>query len=126
MTDATGRRVDLVPFIRRNRRTLVLKPNTLFGGEGVVIGQTVSQCEWETHLATALHGRERYVVQQLAIIRQETSPRLERGSVQWSHRHVVSGFFFNSSGMGLIGRFSGSPVVNVSRGGGLLPAFLVD
>ncbi len=126
VTDATGRSVDLVPFIRRNRRQLVLKPNTLCGGEGVVIGQTVSQREWEAHLATALRGRERCVVQQLATIQQETFPRLERGGVVWSSRCVVSGFFFTSSGIGLIGRFSGAPVVNVSRGGGLLPAFLVD
>ena len=36
-----------------------------------------------------------------------------------------AGFFFSSSGIGLIGRFSGLPVVNVSRGGGLVPALWV-
>jgi hypothetical protein len=39
---------------------------------------------------------------------------------------VVSGFFFTSSDIGLVGRFSDDPVVNVSRGGGLVAAFLVE
>ena len=47
------------------------------------------------------------------------------GHARSMERRVVSGFFFNSSGIGLIGRFSGHPVVNVSRGGGLLPALWV-
>jgi hypothetical protein len=122
VTDPAGRLVDLPPFIRRNRRRLVLKPNTLFGGEGVVIGHTVSQAEWERELAAAIRGRQAYVVQQLAAIPTDTFPHLTpQGSAAWQEKHVVSGFFFSSAGIGLVGRFSGLPVVNVSRGGGLIP-----
>ena len=125
VTDSGGRLVDLPQFIRRNQRRLVLKPNTLFGGEGVVLGPTVSRAAWERHLQRALRGPEGYVTQQLARIPTERFPMLVDGSTRSMERRVVSGFFFNSSGIGLIGRFSGHPVVNVSRGGGLLPALWV-
>ena len=123
--DANGRAVDLPQFIRRSKDRLVLKPNTMFGGEGVVLGRTVSQRIWEATLHKALRGRERYVVQQLAHIPTDTFPMLVDGGVRQTERCVVSGFFFNSFGVGLVGRFSGLPVVNVSRGGGLIPALWV-
>ena len=121
----SGQLIDLPEFIRRNREQLVLKPNAMFGGAGVVIGLTVNQGLWENTLQRALRGRKRYVVQQLAKISTDAFPMLINGSVRQTERCVVSGFFFNSSGIGLIGRFSGLPVVNVSRGGGLVTALWV-
>ncbi len=125
VTDPSGRLVDLPAYIRRHRRQLVLKPSQLFGGEGVLIGPAVSQREWEAQLGKALRGRTPYVVQALAHIPTDTFPMLSRAGVRPVTRSVVSGFFFNSSAVGLIGRFSGHPVVNVSRGGGLVPALWV-
>jgi hypothetical protein len=125
VADPAGRMVDLPGFIRRHRSRLVLKPNTMFGGEGVVLGPMVSQREWERHLHKALRGRERYVVQRLARIPTDVFPMVRDGGVRFTERCVVSGFFFNSSGVGLVGRFSGLPVVNVSRGGGLISALWV-
>ena len=121
-----GRRVDLLRYIRRRRRELVLKPNSLYGGQGVVIGQQVTQAVWERQLSRALHGDTRYVVQRLARIGTERFPMVEDGHVREVERSVVSGFFFNSSRAGLVGRFSADPVVNVSRGGGLLCALMVQ
>jgi hypothetical protein len=125
VSDPMGRVVDLPQCIRRNKARLVLKPNTMFGGEGVILGPTVSQRMWERQLHQALNGRERYVVQRLARIPKDTFPMLVNGNVRQAERCVVSGFFFNSSGIGLVGRFSRLPVVNVSRGGGLIPALWV-
>lgn len=132
VSDTSGRTVDLPDFIRRNRRRLVLKPNALFGGEGVLIGPTVSQRAWEAQLHRALQaclpgrqGRTRYVVQELARVASDEFPMAADGGLHRVTRHVVSGFFFNSSTVGLIGRFSGQPVVNVSRGGGLVTALWV-
>jgi hypothetical protein len=122
VTDPEGTPVALPDFIRRHQSRLVLKPNTLFGGEGVTIGRVVSRRVWEATLAKALRGRERYVVQRVARIPTDTFPLLDDGRVRWQERCVVSGFFFSSTGVGLVGRFSGLPVVNVSRGGGLVTA----
>ena len=125
VSDPEGRMVDLPQFIRRHRPRLVLKPNTLFGGVGVILGRTVSQREWERQLNKALRGRERYVVQSLADIAADTFPLFVDGRIQTASYCTVSGFFFNSSGVGLVGRFSSRPVVNVSQGGGLIPALWV-
>jgi hypothetical protein len=125
VSDPQGRAVDLIPYIRRRRERLVLKPNTLFGGEGVVIGSTVSQRAWERELSRALRGRQRYVVQAKARIARDTLPLLTNGRPRFEERATVSGFFFTSAGIGLIGRFSPQPVVNVSQGGGLVAALWV-
>jgi hypothetical protein len=136
VSDPSGRWVDLPRYIRHHKNRLVLKPNTLFGGEGVTIGQAVSQRAWERELTRALRaclplsadgrqGRQRYVVQRLAKIQTDTVPLLADGQPRFEQRKTVSGFFFSSSGIGLIGRFSQSPVVNVSQGGGIVSALWV-
>jgi len=125
-TDPRGRRVDLIAHIRRRKNQLVLKPNTLYGGQGVVVGHTASQAVWEKTLEKAMRGKERYVVQGVARIQTERFPMLEGGRPHEVERSVVAGFFFNSTNVGLIGRFSSNPVVNVSRGGGLLSALMVQ
>ena len=125
-SNPSGARVELTSYIRRHKDHLVLKPNTLYGGQGVVVGDTVSHAVWEHTLTKALRGRTWYVVQERARIATEQFPRLERGRLHEVERRVVSGFFVNSTGVGLIGRFSEDPVVNVSRGGGLLSALMVQ
>ena len=126
VSDPSDRRVELTTHIRRHKNRLVLKPNTLYGGQGVVIGDTVSQSMWEQTLHKALRGRRRYVVQERVRIATEEFPRLKHGRIHEVERRVVSGFFVNSTGVGLIGRFSEDPVVNVSRGGGLLSALMIQ
>lgn len=121
----SGRPVDLIACIRRHKDRLVLKPNAMFGGEGVVLGRTVTQREWERTLSRALQGAERYVVQQVARVPTDRFPMLRDGQVRLTERCVVSGFFFSSTGVGVVGRCSGVPVVNVSRGGGLVTALWV-
>ena len=121
-----GRSVDLTDYIRRHRESLVLKPNTLYGGQGVIVGRAVTQPVWERTLATALRGPQPYVVQSYAPIAQHQFPRLDGKRVANAERRVVSGFFFNSSAIGLVGRFSENPVVNISRGGGLLAALVAS
>ncbi len=126
VSDPTGKRTDLIRYIRRHREHLVLKPNTLYGGQGVVVGCTATPALWDRTIAKALRGSTHYVVQQLARVRTHRFPILDHGRPREVERQVVSGFFFNSSHVGLVGRFSSDPVVNVSRGGGLLAALMVQ
>jgi len=126
-SDPQGRRVDVIAFARRHKDHLVLKPNSLFGGEGVVVGETVSQAVWEKHLAMALRGSEPYVVQQAVPVARETFPRLVRERrIEWACVFTVCGFFFSSRGLGMAGRFSTDPIVNVSRGGGMVGVLLAS
>ena len=126
VSDPAGKRTELTAYIRRHQSDLVLKPNVLYGGQGVAVGHAVTRRAWERTLAQGLRGRTPYVVQRLARIAQHAFPRLHGGHVESVMRGVVSGFFFNSSRTGLVGRFSEDPVVNVSRGGGLVGAFVVE
>ena len=59
-----GQTGDLLEYVRRERESLVLKPNRAYGGTGVVIGHLVEQAEWEAALEKALADQERWVVQQ--------------------------------------------------------------
>ncbi len=123
--DPRGARADLVRYSRAHQASLVLKPNALYGGQGVIVGRIVTRAVWERTLAKALRGDVRYVVQELARIATHRFPVLARGRTREVERCVVSGFFFTSRRAGLVGRFSKDPVVNVSRGGGLLSALMV-
>jgi hypothetical protein len=126
VSDPAGRRVDLLAYIRRRKDALVLKPNTLYGGQGVAVGRCVSRDDWERTLSKALRGPTHYVVQRLASIGLERFPVLDHHHTQRRELRAVSGFFFSSTQVGLVGRFSRDPVVNVSRGGGLLSALMVQ
>lgn len=124
VTDATGRRVDLVPYARRHQSWLVLKPNHAYGGQGVTLGPVVTRQVWERTIAKALTGRESYVVQRFAPIAADEFPVVGAdGRAHLVTRHVVSGFFLTAAGISYIGRFCGGQVVNVSRGGGLVAVF---
>jgi len=121
-----GGSVDLAAYTRRHRARLVLKPTHSYGGTGVVVGFTVSQSRWEQTMRHALRGPERYVVQCLAPVQVDEFPVLDDdGRAALVRRRVVSGFFVTSSGIGFVGRFSRDAVVNVSRGGGLIPVMAV-
>ncbi len=64
-TDYEGTTVNLMSFAENNRHELVLKPGRGTGGIGLIVGAEVSQAEWESQLAWALHGREPWVVQKV-------------------------------------------------------------
>lgn len=120
-TDPKGKLVELVPFARRNRENLVVKPNRAYGGEGVVFGHQVSQRLWEKELAHALHRPYTHVIQQATVVRAEIFPVAEaRGAVHLEPFYAVTGFAATRDGIAFLGRISKEAVVNVSRRGGLI------
>lgn len=123
VTDSRGRSVALLPFVRRHKDQLVIKPNRLFGGEGVTLGRLRTATQWERTIAKALrHRDDTYVVQQLARLREDEFPvPTTNGRWDTQRRYVVSGFFVGETGIAFVGRFCSAPVVNVSQGGGLIP-----
>ena len=119
--DPRGRRVDLIPFIRRHRETLVLKPNRAYGGEGVVFGHQVTQPVWERELGKALKRPFNYVIQQSAPVQAELFPVAAKdGTVRLEPYYAVTGFAATPDGLAILGRASREEVVNVSRRGGLI------
>jgi hypothetical protein len=115
-----GREVDLVPFIRKNRARLVMKPNRLFGGKGVVCGPDVTQSEWEKTLEGALKTRD-HVVQRLGEMKREPFPILDGAGPAGTlaECYVDCGFFLCGPAFGVLSRACPRRVVNVSSGGGI-------
>ena len=75
-----GESGDLLEFARQEREWLVLKPSRGYGGEGVMLGQTVGDGEWCSALDAALADEELWVVQRLA---QRSLSRPRPGRKTW-------------------------------------------
>jgi hypothetical protein len=110
----------LLEYVRREQESLVLKPNRAFGGEGVVIGPSLSRDEWEKAMEKALADSERCVVQQLASIPVNEFPVLApNGRVHIEPFYTVMGFAPSRYGVAVLGRASQKQVVNVAQRGGM-------
>jgi hypothetical protein len=116
-----GTRVDLLEFARRERESLVLKPNRLYGGEGVLVGPSASQSEWESALDAALADEEdRWVVQRVASIPVKSFHVLDdEDRLHVEPFYVVMGFAPSRYGVAMVTRASQHDVVNVAQQGGM-------
>jgi hypothetical protein len=124
-TTPDGRERELLEFARRERETLVLKPNRAYGGEGVLLGSSATQAEWEAAIDVALADPNRWVVQQLASIPVSEFPVIgPDGVVHTEPFHVVMGFAATQYGVAILGRASQKQVVNVAQRGGMCVVFI--
>jgi hypothetical protein len=120
-----GNTGDLLPYVRDERETLVLKPNRSCGGEGVVLGPAASAEEWSAAVEQALADPARWVVQRLASIPVHEFPVVgEGGTVHTEPFHVVMGFAPTQYGVAILGRASQKQVVNVAQRGGMCVVFI--
>jgi hypothetical protein len=111
---------DLIAHVREERELLVLKPNRAYGGEGVVIGPSLSQEEWDRAIGRALADKERWVVQVLANIPVYLFPVVgPDGAVHDAPFYTVMGFAPSKYGLAILGRASQKQVVNVAQRGGM-------
>jgi hypothetical protein len=120
-----GAVVDLAGFISKNRETLVMKPNRLFGGTGVTIGRNASGGDWERLLENALKEEGQWVVQSFNAPERAVFPLFEGGRLVFEPHNIVYGFSSTSEGTGVLGRVSKENVVNVAQQGGMMPVMRV-
>jgi hypothetical protein len=122
-TDLDGQPVDLVPWLRRNKDRLVLKPNRSFGGMGIVVGPHVDLATWDEGIAAALAPEAAetggVVAQRYVDVKVKDFPILSDGAVSLEEFYVVCGFLATARGVGILGRASKKRVVNVGQKGGL-------
>lgn len=115
-----GSRGDLLDYVRKERETLVLKPNRAYGGQGVLLGPALSQEEWLRAVDIALADKERWVVQQLASIPVSEFPVLgPDDTIHTEPFYTVMGFAATRFGIAILGRASQKQVVNVAQRGGM-------
>jgi hypothetical protein len=119
-----GASIDLPAYIRKNRDTLVMKPNDEYGGKGVFIGWEMSDTQWEAALATALAAS--YVVQHKVELTRQQFPELGP-DLQFRDFVVdLDPFVFQGEIDGFLTRLSTTSLANVTSGGGQVPSFLVQ
>ncbi|MET0646691.1 MAG: hypothetical protein ABW208_08710 [Pyrinomonadaceae bacterium] len=124
-TTHEGRRVDLLEHLRRERERFVLKPNDDYGGRGLSLGAKSSAPEWDDALARALE--EDYVVQEAVELHTEDFPVFDETAWRLLPMYVdTNPFLFRGRMEGAMVRLSGSPVVNVTSGGGEAGLFILE
>jgi hypothetical protein len=125
-TQEFGRTVDLVPYIRRRREFLVIKPNRQFGGVGVTIGPESTQSQWDSIIEDAVAHPYTYVAQSYTPVHTNQFPVLhENGEVTSEEFYVNSGFYVTAKDISIIGRASKKSVVNVAQAGGLTTVLMI-
>ncbi len=124
-TDCDGQRIELIPFVSRNRERFVLKPNDDYGGKGIVLGWTVDESAWEQAVQHALQTP--YVVQERVRLPQEPFPSMIEGKLRITDRMLdTAPFVFHGTYMeGCLTRIATDPLLNVTAGGGSTVATFV-
>jgi hypothetical protein len=115
-----GAEVDLVPFVRRGRESLVLKPNRECGGEGVTLGPYLDERAWDRALARALAAPGAWVVQRFHPGSKKPFTRARGGRRRTEHVFYTFGVIATPHEVGVVGRACARPIVNVSAGGGMV------
>ena len=124
-SNSKGKTVDLIPYTIKNQNSLVLKPNRLYGGKGIVFGCEVKRGNWHKKIATTLQEPGEWVIQERGTLRTKSFFSPIGKKIKEKDFYVVSGFFATEKGLGIVGRMSERTVVNVARRGGLTPILLM-
>src|SRR5215212_6243820 len=119
-TSPAGAEIDLLEFVRKGRESLVLKPNRSYGGEGVQVGPSMQQGEWEAAVDRALADTsDRWVVQETAQIPVKSFHVLDdHDQLQVAPFYVVMGIAPSHYGVAMLVRASRGKIVNIAQQGG--------
>jgi hypothetical protein len=129
-----GNDIDLLPFMRKERENLVLKPSDEYGGTGVNLGWETSESAWDAAIQAAISnpGPEgngaSWIVQERVPIRREVFPYITAaGDVEFRDMLVdFAPYLFRGKLAGYLTRLSATGLANVTSGGGQVPAFRVS
>lgn len=117
-TNLEGRRIDLIGYIRENKANLVLKPSNATRGEHVLVGRFTSPEMWERHIDLA--ARNPFIVQEYVRPRQVTALHPSSHSIK-KMGYGIDCYVFGGRFAGFQSRASFDAVMNVGRGGILMP-----
>ena len=127
-TEKDGVDAPLLDLARRERESLVLKPNDEFGGKGVVLGWEATVSAWDTALETAVGDASgTWIVQERIPVRREVFPMFDEDGVVTERTMLVdlAPYLFRGKMSGYLTRLSVTGLANVTSGGGQVPAFVV-
>lgn len=124
-TDVEGKNIELLEYIRKNRRNLVMKPNDEYGGKGIFVGWELDDNAWDNAIQTSMESF--YLVQTKVEVSREVYPTWDDTGVHWAEYTVdLDPFVFAGEVEGLLTRLSATALCNVTAGGGVVPTFVLD
>lgn len=122
--DPDGQRIDLLPWAIAQRRQLVCKPVSGYGGSDVVLGWTLEEAQWREHLERAIrHGGS--LLQQRVTLAPQRHPTLAAGLPDAELYADQNIFIADGELVGYLTRLSTTPITNVSQGASIVPGFVV-
>lgn len=127
-TNYNGEKIDLIEWTRQNSKRLVLKPNDDYGGHGIYIGWTMEITQWDEAIESALQNGD-YLVQERVKTAKELFPMMLDDLGTWSMAEQLvdlDPLLFNGVVGSAFTRLSLSELANVSSGGGMVPAFVIE
>jgi uncharacterized circularly permuted ATP-grasp superfamily protein len=133
-TECDGETVELLEYVRKHQKNLVMKPSDEYGGKGVTLGWEVEKKEWEAAIEQTLPKgkatREQgcWIVQERIPMRRGTFPRIGKGNkVEFKNMLVdFAPYLFRGRVAGFLTRLSSTSLANVTSGGGQIPSFRVE
>ncbi len=123
-TKLRNKKIDLLPYLTKNKDMFVLKPNSGYGGAGVMIGREAKQIDWDAALEKTKTAN--WVIQEYLEIPKESFPEFTP-NLTFSDKNCNINFFaFDGEFAGGFVRVSSSSIINIHRGGGLVLLFYVS
>jgi len=122
-SDPRGETVDLLPWVRAQRKGLVIKPDHQYGGQGVRLGWQEDPDSWDQAIEEAL-ARES-VVQVAVPLNYQRFPLLDGSGDHGEFLVDQAPYLFRGKMGGFLTRLSKGPLANVTAGGSMVPTFVV-
>lgn len=124
--DFYGRKkIYLIDFLKDEKESLVLKPSRSYGGKDVTIGRETPEDKWNEAIDRAM--KEDWVVQEYVDVPTLTVPKVINGKLDFDYkRYNYNMLVFGGKYAGGFCRLSDEMVINVARGGGLIPSIAPD
>ncbi len=124
--DFYGRKkIYLIDFLKDEKETLVLKPSSGYGGRDVKIGKETKDEDWNAAIDKALKGD--WVVQEYSNIPIMTVPAVINHKLDFEYKkYNFNVLVYGNKYIGGFSRLSNESVINVARGGGLIPSLVPE
>lgn len=126
LAEKDGDAFPLPELARRERESLVLKPNDEYGGKGVVLGWEADVRAWDVALDAALADPPgTWIVQERIPVRREVFPMFDSDGIIAERDMLVdlAPYLFRGRMSGYLTRLSATGLANVTSGGGQVPAY---
>ncbi len=115
-----GKKIYMVDFLKDEKESLVLKPADGYGSKDITIGRETRDEEWNRAIDKAL--KSNWIMQEYMEIPVIRVPAVVNDKLEFVMKKAsTSCFVFDGAYAGSFSRLSDESVINISRGGGLIP-----